>query len=36
MNKYDFKMELRRKIIRKKKTRIFKISNMVGITNRST
>jgi hypothetical protein len=36
MNKYDFKMELRRKIIGKKKAKIFKISNMVGRTNGST
>jgi hypothetical protein len=36
MNKYDFKVELRRKIIGKKEARIFKISNMVGRTNGST
>jgi hypothetical protein len=36
MNKYDFKMELRRKIIEKKGKKISKISNMVGGTNGST
>jgi hypothetical protein len=36
MNKYDFKMELRREIIGKKEARISKISNMVVGTNGST
>jgi hypothetical protein len=36
MNKYDFKMELRKKIIGKKEAKISKIRNKVGRTNGST